>query len=113
MLKNRGEWWVPGKIVELRHRLKPYWQAEGSSRDILLLDIALDNYFRLCVERTDKGALSGEAASWRAAPAGAGGSGVRECVRAPALRALDGKCVGGGGCGGGGGVCVCVCVWRV
>ncbi|EFN54548.1 hypothetical protein CHLNCDRAFT_135335 [Chlorella variabilis] len=60
MLKNRGEWWVPGKIVELRHRLKPYWQAEGSSRDILLLDIALDNYFRLCVERTDKGALSGD-----------------------------------------------------
>lgn len=59
MLKNRNEWWVPGKIVELRHRLKPYWQAEGASRDILLLDIALDNYFRLCVERADKGAMSG------------------------------------------------------
>ncbi|KAI3425011.1 hypothetical protein D9Q98_008393 [Chlorella vulgaris] len=60
MLKNRNEWWVPGKIVELRHRLKPYWQAEGASRDILLLDIALDNYFRLCVERADKGAMSGD-----------------------------------------------------
>jgi hypothetical protein len=34
-------------------------QAEGASRDLLLLDIALDNYFRLCVERTDKAALAG------------------------------------------------------
>jgi alpha-glucan,water dikinase len=59
LLQNRGEWWVPGKIVEVRHRLKPYWQAEGASRDLLLLDIALDNYFRLCVERTDKAALAG------------------------------------------------------
>ena len=35
-------------------------QAEGASRDILLLDIALDNYFRLCIERTDKSSLSGD-----------------------------------------------------
>ena len=34
-------------------------QNEGASRDVLLLDIALDNYFRLCIERVDKGALSG------------------------------------------------------
>jgi hypothetical protein len=34
-------------------------QNEGCSRDVLLLDIALDNYFRLCIERVDKGALSG------------------------------------------------------
>lgn len=27
---------------------------------MLLLDIALDNYFRLCLERTDKAALSGD-----------------------------------------------------
>ena len=32
-------------------------QREGASRDVLLLDIALDNYFRLCLERTDKAAL--------------------------------------------------------
>lgn len=35
-------------------------QAEGASRDVLLLDIALDNYFRLCIERTDKSSLSGD-----------------------------------------------------
>ncbi|GAB4821271.1 hypothetical protein N2152v2_008317 [Parachlorella kessleri] len=60
ILANRNEWWVPGKIVEARHRLKQYWQREGAPRDVLLLDIALDNYFRLCVERTDKGAMSGD-----------------------------------------------------
>lgn len=27
MLANRNEWWVPGKIVEVRHRLKGYWQV--------------------------------------------------------------------------------------
>ena len=27
---------------------------------MLLLDIALDNYFRLCLERADKAALSGD-----------------------------------------------------
>jgi len=36
-------------------------QREGASRDVLLLDIALDNYFRLCLERTDKAALGGDA----------------------------------------------------
>lgn len=24
MLRNRNEWWVPGKLVELRQRLEPY-----------------------------------------------------------------------------------------
>ena len=28
-------------------------QAPGSSRDLLLLDLALENWFRLCIERTD------------------------------------------------------------
>ena len=35
-------------------------QAPGTSRDVLLLDIALDNYFRLCVERLDKSSLQGD-----------------------------------------------------
>ncbi|KAL3153549.1 Phosphoglucan, water dikinase, chloroplastic [Trebouxia sp. C0009 RCD-2024] len=60
LLRNRNEWWVPGKLVELRQRLEAYWRAEGASRDVLLLDIALDNYFRLCIERTDKSSLSGD-----------------------------------------------------
>lgn len=37
-----------------------FCQAEGASRDLLLLDIALDGYFRLLVERMDKGAMQGE-----------------------------------------------------
>ena len=36
------------------------FQAEGASRDVLLLDIALDNYFRLCIERMDRLSLSGD-----------------------------------------------------
>lgn len=35
-------------------------QAEGASRDVLLLDIALDNYLRICVERIDKSTLLGD-----------------------------------------------------
>jgi hypothetical protein len=36
---------VPGKILEIRHALAGNWRASGN-RDVLLLDIALDNYFR-------------------------------------------------------------------
>jgi hypothetical protein len=40
---------VPGKILEIRHRLADAWRGSGA-RDVLLLDIALDNYFRyVCV----------------------------------------------------------------
>ena len=27
MLRNRNEWWVPGKLVEIRQRLEPYWRV--------------------------------------------------------------------------------------
>ena len=29
MLRNRNEWWVPGKLVEIRQRLEPYWRVSG------------------------------------------------------------------------------------
>lgn len=48
----RNEWWVPGKLVEVRKRLSDVWRSPGGSRDVLLLDIALDNYFRCCYEGT-------------------------------------------------------------
>ena len=35
-------------------------QNQGVSRDVLLLDIALDNYFRLCIERLDKSTMAGD-----------------------------------------------------
>lgn len=50
--------WVPGKIVEIRESLQWNWKAEGSGRDVMLLDIALENYFRTVVERTDCSSMS-------------------------------------------------------
>lgn len=60
VLNNRNEWWVPGKIAEQRHRLKHYWSAPDASRDLLLLDLALDGWFRTCVERVEKSSLGGD-----------------------------------------------------
>ena len=59
-LANRDAWWVPGKIVEIRQRLKQYWNSENATRDLMYLDIALDSYFRLCIERMDKGAMQAD-----------------------------------------------------
>lgn len=53
ILQNRNEWWVPGKIVDARLRLANYWKQDGASRDLLLLDIALEDWFRVLVERAD------------------------------------------------------------
>ncbi|KAK9803518.1 hypothetical protein WJX73_002149 [Symbiochloris irregularis] len=60
LLSHRDAWWVPGKLVDLRARLRHYREAPGASRDVLLLDIALDNYLRLLVERMEKSSLSGD-----------------------------------------------------
>lgn len=61
MLANRNEWWVPGKLVEIRQRLSGYWKGtQGCGRDIMLLDIALDSYFRILVERMDKSSLGAD-----------------------------------------------------
>jgi len=60
VLGHREEWWVPGKIVEVRERLKNYWTQPDASRDLLLLDCALENWFRLRLERTDRSQLKGD-----------------------------------------------------
>ena len=61
MLTNRNEWWVPGKIVEIRQRLSGYWKGtQGCGRDFMLLDIALDSYFRVLIERMDKSHMSSD-----------------------------------------------------
>jgi len=61
MLTNRNEWWVPGKIVEIRQRLSGYWKGTpGCGRDFMLLDIALDSYFRILVERMDKAGMGAD-----------------------------------------------------
>ncbi|KAI8469254.1 MAG: glutathione synthetase ATP-binding domain-like protein [Monoraphidium minutum] len=60
MLGQRNEWWVPGKIVDIRGRISGAVRAPGASRDLMLLDIALDSYFRTCIERSDWASLSGD-----------------------------------------------------
>ena len=58
ILAHRNEWWVPGKIADARAQMAPLWRRPGASRDVILLDIALDAHFRTLVEATNKSALS-------------------------------------------------------
>ena len=55
---HRHEWWVPGKIADARAAMAPLWRRPGASRDVILLDIALDSHFRQLIEATNKSALS-------------------------------------------------------
>ena len=51
MLKNREEYWVPNKIVELRERLSGTWRyGAETNRDVVLLDIAMEKFFRNKIE---------------------------------------------------------------
>ena len=47
---HRGEWWAPGKVVEIREWLRPVWTAPGAPRDAALLDVALDAFLRTRIE---------------------------------------------------------------
>ena len=54
---------VPNIYLSCKHKVHRCCgpvQSEGAQRDILLLDIALDSYFRTCVERTDRSSLQGD-----------------------------------------------------
>ena len=58
MLTNRGEWWVPGKIVEIREQLSPVWrncEDPSSLRSLLLLDISLEAFLRTRIEASTGG----------------------------------------------------------
>ena len=46
--------------MEIRESLQSIWKAQGASRDVLLLDIALDNYFRTMIERNSAGDMEGD-----------------------------------------------------
>lgn len=54
---HRHAWWAPGKCLELRRRLAPMVCHPGAPRDLQLLDIALESWLRLLIERTDRWAL--------------------------------------------------------
>lgn len=60
MLQNRNEWWVPGKIVNIRERLSPVWRGiEDMSmlRSVMLLDVSLEMFFRTRMEAADVGSI--------------------------------------------------------
>ena len=51
MLQHRDEYWVPNKIVEIRERLSGTWRyGEHTNRDVVLLDIAMEKFYRQKIE---------------------------------------------------------------
>jgi len=51
---NLDEPWVPNKIVELRERLSGTWRyGEHTNRDVVLLDIAMEKFYRNKIEGMD------------------------------------------------------------
>lgn len=84
---------------QTRLRLRPYWQRQGAPRDVLLLDIALDAFFRLRVEQMDKGTMSGGArgAVWACLVVVMGGGRCAHLPKPPKRRRPGGA--GGPGAG--------------
>eukprot|EP00195_Chlamydomonas_chlamydogama_P011627 CAMPEP_0202911472 /NCGR_PEP_ID=MMETSP1392-20130828/55031_1 /ASSEMBLY_ACC=CAM_ASM_000868 /TAXON_ID=225041 /ORGANISM="Chlamydomonas chlamydogama, Strain SAG 11-48b" /LENGTH=539 /DNA_ID=CAMNT_0049601977 /DNA_START=269 /DNA_END=1885 /DNA_ORIENTATION=+ len=62
LLQNRHEPWVPYKAVELRERVGHAWRGMGgaAARDVGLLDVSLEQWFALSVNRLDVGSLNGD-----------------------------------------------------
>ncbi len=56
---NFGAWWLPGKIMDCRHRLKRFWQSD-CPRDPLMIDVALDNIYKASIEQIDLAHLKGD-----------------------------------------------------
>ncbi len=56
---NFGAWWIPGKIIECRKRLSPYLKA-NCPRDPVMIDVALDNMYKISIERMDLRTLRGD-----------------------------------------------------
>ncbi|MGA1843378.1 MAG: phosphohistidine-like domain-containing protein [bacterium] len=54
-----GEWWIPGRIVDCRQRLRLLLRNH-CPRDPLMIDVALDNRYKTAVERIDLRTLSGD-----------------------------------------------------
>jgi len=58
---NRHEWWVTGKIIEARHKLSHYIGQPSGHRDGLLVDVFLENWFKVQIDKADIGSMDGEA----------------------------------------------------
>jgi alpha-glucan, water dikinase len=58
IINNRNEHWIPGKIVEVRKLMLSNWKHDGEpDRDVVMLDAALEKFFRTKVEQIDFHAL--------------------------------------------------------
>ena len=58
ILGNRDAYWIPGKIVEVRKCMQSSWKHDGEpDRDVVMLDAALEKFFRTKVEQIDFGTL--------------------------------------------------------
>ena len=54
ILGNRDAHWIPGKIVEVRKCMQGNWKHDGEpDRDVVMLDAALEKFFRTKVEQID------------------------------------------------------------
>ena len=54
ILGNRDAHWIPGKIVEVRKCMLSCWKHDGEpNRDVVMLDAALEKFFRTKVEQID------------------------------------------------------------
>ena len=54
ILGNRDAHWIPGKIVEVRKCMLSCWKHDGEpDRDVVMLDAALEKFFRTKVEQID------------------------------------------------------------
>lgn len=58
--QNRHEWWVPGKIMEARRRIQGYLESEHGHRDALMLDVSLEQWFKVNIEKAKFGDMSRE-----------------------------------------------------
>jgi alpha-glucan,water dikinase len=59
-IKNHfGAWWIPGKIIDCRHKLKHFLRG-GCPRDPLMIDVSLDNMYKTSTEKIDLRNLNGD-----------------------------------------------------
>ncbi len=56
---NFGAWWVPGRIMDCRHRLK-HFLPHHCPRDPLMIDVSLDNMYKSSIEQIDLRTLNGD-----------------------------------------------------
>eukprot|EP00287_Rhodomonas_sp_CCMP768_P016546 CAMPEP_0196758624 /NCGR_PEP_ID=MMETSP1091-20130531/104282_1 /TAXON_ID=302021 /ORGANISM="Rhodomonas sp., Strain CCMP768" /LENGTH=1086 /DNA_ID=CAMNT_0042107455 /DNA_START=30 /DNA_END=3290 /DNA_ORIENTATION=- len=57
---NRHEWWIPGKIMEARRKLQGYLENDHGHRDALMLDVTLEQWFKVNIEKAKFSDMSRE-----------------------------------------------------